>query len=167
MKYQTSNHPECACVPSKSALFVTVAESWRIAKSSRSGGRRPLLMGLLLLLLTAGSVNANEDEMMGFIVDNSISRVGHEFYRYFTERLRDTSKLDFNLVVRERPSARWGSLVWVEYEGRTLYRNFLAPNTSQLQSVAHEAADLIREEVARQKLENMFQDTFDLERDEL
>ncbi|WP_227875011.1 curli production assembly/transport protein CsgE [Oceanisphaera profunda] len=129
-------------------------------------GSRTVLMGVMLMLLSSG-VSANEDEMMGFIVDNSISRVGHEFYRYFTERLRDTSQMDFNLVVRERPSARWGSLVWVEYEGRTLYRNFLAPNTSQLQSVAHEAADLIRDEVARQKLENMFQDTFDLERDEL
>ncbi|WP_442021526.1 curli production assembly/transport protein CsgE [Oceanisphaera sp. W20_SRM_FM3] len=123
-------------------------------------------MGVMLLLLSS-AVSANEDEMMGFVVDNSISRVGHEFYRYFTERLRDTSQMDFNLVVRERPSARWGSLVWVEYEGRTLYRNFLAPNTAELQAVAHLAADQVREEVARQKLENLFQDTFDLERDEL
>lgn len=166
MKDHTNSRPGCAVV-SSGVLFVTQAEYRGGDKSARTGKIRSLLMALLLMLLTAGSGNANEDDMMGFIVDNSISRVGHEFYRYFTERLRDTSKLDFNLVVRERPSARWGSLVWVEYEGRTLYRNFLAPNTSQLQSVAHEAADLVREEITRQKLENLFQDTFDLERDEL
>ncbi|WP_235978955.1 curli production assembly/transport protein CsgE [Zestomonas carbonaria] len=119
------------------------------------------------MLLVVATATADDDEIMGFIVDNSISHIGHEFYRYFTERLRDTSRLDFNLVVRERPSARWGSLVWVEYEGRVLYRRFLPPNMAQLQGLAYEAADLVLEEVARQKLERLLQDTYDLERDEL
>ncbi|CAD5108990.1 Curli production assembly/transport component CsgE [Pseudomonas carbonaria] len=125
-----------------------------------------LAAGLAMLLVVA-TATADDDEIMGFIVDNSISHIGHEFYRYFTERLRDTSRLDFNLVVRERPSARWGSLVWVEYEGRVLYRRFLPPNMAQLQGLAYEAADLVLEEVARQKLERLLQDTYDLERDEL
>ncbi|MBM7059190.1 curli production assembly/transport protein CsgE [Pseudomonas sp. UL073] len=125
-----------------------------------------LLCGLALFG-TGNSARAENDEFLGFIVDNSISHIGHEFYRYFSDRLRDTSKLDFNLVVRERPSARWGSLVWVEYEGRVLYREFLAPNTAQLQPLAYAAADLVREQVAKQKIERLLQDTQDLERDEL
>lgn len=127
---------------------------------------RQCMAGLIMLLLLA-TAQADEDEIMGFIVDNSISNIGHEFYRYFTERLRDTSKLDFNLVVRERPSARWGSLVWVEYEGRVLYRSFLAPNTALLQPAAYQAADQVLEEISRLKLENLLYDTFDMERDEL
>lgn len=137
--------------------------------------RRPALFrafGLACALLAAPLqapllAAEEEDEIRGFIVDNSISHIGHEFYRYFSERLRDTSRLDFNLVVRERPSARWGSLVWVEYEGRTLYRRFLAPNVSEVQPVAYEAADLIQEAVTRQKLESLLQDTYDLDKDEL
>lgn len=127
---------------------------------------RPCMAGLIMLLLLA-TAQADEDEIMGFIVDNSISNIGHEFYRYFTERLRDTSQLDFNLVFRERPSARWGSLVWVEYEGRVLYRSFLAPNTALLQPAAYQAADQVLEEISRLKLENLLYDTFDMERDEL
>lgn len=148
-------------------------QTGRVRASRRGGpkgaGRWPgsrFLVGLAMLFLLA-TAQADEDDIMGFIVDNSISNIGHEFYRYFSERLRDTSKLDFNLVVRERPSARWGSLVWVEYEGRVLYRSFLAPNTAQLQPVAYQAADQILEEISRQKLENLLYDTFDMERDEL
>ena len=126
---------------------------------------RPWL-GLILLLLVH-PVPAAEDDIQGFIVDSTISRIGHEFYRHFSDRLTDTSRLDFNLVVFERPSARRGSLVWVEYERRTLYRSFLQPNTAQLQAVAYQAADLVLELIARQKLENLLQDTFDMERDEL
>jgi curli production assembly/transport component CsgE len=125
------------------------------------------LAAVLALLCLLGTARADEDELMGFIVDNSISHIGHEFYRAFSERLRDTSKLDFNLVVRERPDARWGSLVWVEYEGRVLYRQFLPPNTAELQPVAFAAADLVLEAIARQKLESLLQDTHDMEKDEL
>jgi hypothetical protein len=71
-----------------------------------------------------------EDEMQGFIVDNTISHIGHDFYYYFADRLRATSRLDFNLVVRERPDARWGSLVTVEFEREVVYRRFLPPNTT-------------------------------------
>jgi curli production assembly/transport component CsgE len=128
--------------------------------------RTPLLAALALVCLL-GTARADEDEIMGFIVDYTISHIGHDFYRAFSERLRDTSKLDFNLVVRERPDARWGSLIWVEYEQRVLYRRFLPPNTSELQPAAYEAADLVLEAIAQQKLQRLLQDTHDMERDEL
>ncbi|EKT4464822.1 curli production assembly/transport protein CsgE [Pseudomonas putida] len=108
-----------------------------------------------------------EDEMMGFIVDNTISHIGHDFYNDFTDRLRATSRLDFNLVVRERPDARWGSLVTVEYEREVLYRRFLPPNTTQLKDEAVAAADLVKQQIIQRKLQRLLQDTTDLERDEL
>lgn len=124
------------------------------------------MLGLSLCLLLA-STFAAEDDIQGFIVDSTISRIGHEFYRHFSERLIDTSRLDFNLVVRERPSVGWGSLVWVEYQRRTLYRSFLQPNTAQLKDIAYQAADQVLEQIAQQKLENLMYDSFDMERDEL
>ncbi|WP_409278086.1 curli production assembly/transport protein CsgE [Pseudomonas defluvii] len=126
-----------------------------------------LLLAVLLLALFGSARAAEEDEMTGFIVDNTISHIGHDFYYSFAERLRATSRLDFNLVVRERPSARWGSLVTVEYQQRVIYRRFLPPNTVELKDAAYEAADLVRAEVVQRKLQNLLQDTTDLERDEL
>ena len=128
--------------------------------------RAPLL-AVVVLCCALGSARAAEDEIMGFIVDYTISHIGHDFYRSFSERLRDTSKLDFNLVVRERPDARWGSLVTVEYQQRLVYRRFLPPNTVELKDEAYEAADSVRLEVVRRKLEALLQDTTDLEKDEL
>lgn len=127
------------------------------------------VLRLVLLFLLASSAQAKnqEDEIKGFVVDQTISRIGHEFYQHLSDRLRDTSPMDFNLVVIERPSARWGSLVWVEFERRTLYRSFLQPNTSQLQETAYQAADFVREGIARQKLEQVFDDTFDMDKDEI
>nr|WP_321540947.1 CsgE family curli-type amyloid fiber assembly protein [Halopseudomonas pelagia] len=110
---------------------------------------------------------ADDAILAGFVVNDTISNIGHEFYRYFSERLRDGDELDVNLVVHERPSARWGSLIWVELDGVILYQRFLPPNTSLLQPVAYSAADWIREAIAQQSLERMFQDNFDIEGDEL
>ncbi|BAN50718.1 curli production assembly/transport protein CsgE [Metapseudomonas resinovorans] len=128
---------------------------------------RALLAVVALCCALGSHARAGEDEIMGFIVDSTISHIGREFYRSFSDRLRDTSKLDFNLVVRERPDARWGSLVWVEYERNVVYRQFLRPNTSQLQDEARAAADLVLEAIAQQKLQRLLQDTHDLERDEI
>lgn len=127
-----------------------------------------LLLAVLLGVLALGQARADdEDEMKGFIVDETISHIGHDFYRFFSERLRDSTPLDFNLVVRERPSARWGSLVWVENQQRVVYREFLPPNTAELKPVAYAAANQVAEAVVRQRLELLLQDTSDIERDEL
>ena len=130
------------------------------------------LAALCLSLLLAASPcsllkAAEEDEMMGFIVDNTISHIGHDFYYYVADRLRATSRLDFNLVVRERPDARWGSLVTVEFEREVMYRRFLPPNTTELKDEAVAAADLVKQQIIQRKLQRLLQDTTDLERDEL
>ncbi|BDM23182.1 curli production assembly/transport protein CsgE [Pseudomonas sp. NPDC089428] len=127
-----------------------------------------LYLCLLLAAAWPGAAMADaEDEMKGFIVDNTISHIGHDFYYYFADRLRATSRLDFNLVVRERPDARWGSLVTVEFDRDVLYRRFLPPNVTQLKEEAVMAADLVKQEVIQRKLQRLLQDTTDLERDEL
>jgi len=124
-------------------------------------------VAVILMLASATATAGEEDEMMGFIVDDTISHIGHDFYYSFSERLRATSPMDFNLVVRERPSARWGALVTVEYQQRLVYRRFLPPNTVELKEEAYDAADWVRGQIVQRKLEALLQDTTDLERDEL
>jgi curli production assembly/transport component CsgE len=133
-----------------------------------------LTLGLLLLLLLsplqaqAQTEQAqSEAELSGLIIDNTITRFGHDFHRYLSFQLQDASDLEADLVVRERPSARWGSLVWVEYGQRTVYRRFLQPNVAEIEAIADEAARLILDDISRSKLQNLLQDTFDMDRDEL
>ena len=145
---------------------------WRLAHRCKAGS----LTCLLLVAQVAGAdtiasakpaldFNGGSDAAIleGFVVNDTISNIGHQFYRYLSERLQDDEPLQVNLVVHERPSARWGSLIWVELDGEILYQRFLPPNTSQLQPLAYGAADWIREAVAMQSLENLFQDNFDID----
>ena len=122
---------------------------------------------LCLMLLLAAQTYADEAELKGFITNNTVSRSGQEFYRKFCERLNDTSSLDFNLAVKERPSARWGILVWVEQNNQPLYRRFLQPNVGDMEQTAYDAADYVLQEINRKKVEAMFEDTIDLAKDEL
>ncbi|TWI58647.1 curli production assembly/transport component CsgE [Pseudomonas duriflava] len=126
-------------------------------------------IGLLgvMLCISAQASNGGEDDIQGLIVDNTISRFGHDFYRYFSDRLVDTTPLDFNLVVKERPSARWGSLIWVEHNQRLVYRQFIQPNVMELKGIAYSAADQVKDTLDKQKIENLLYDAFDMDRDEL
>jgi len=121
----------------------------------------------LLLLLLGLTAHADEAELQGFITNNTISRSGYEFYVRFCERLNDISGLDFNLAIKERPSARWGVLVWVEHENQTLYRRFLQPNVADMKEPAYEAADFVVQEINRRKIEALFEDNIDMAKDEL
>lgn len=120
-----------------------------------------------LALLASVHASADEAELKGFIIDNTVSRSGQEFYRKFSERLNATGPLDFNLAVKERPSARWGVLVWVEQDNQPLYRRFLQPNVSDMEQTAYDAADFVVQEINRRKVESLFEDTIDLAKDEL
>ncbi len=122
---------------------------------------------LCLALLLAGQAYADEAELQGFIINGTVSRSGQEFYRKFCERLNSTSALDFNLAVKERPSARWGVLVWVEQNDQPLYRRFLQPNVADMEQTAYDAADFVLQEINRRKVEALFEDTIDLAKDEL
>lgn len=122
---------------------------------------------LLLTLLGALGAQADEAELQGLITNGTITRSGQEFYVKFCERLNDTSRMDFNLAVKERPSARWGVLIWVEHENQTLYRRFLQPNVADMKEPAYEAADFVVQEINRRKIEALFEDNIDMAKDEL
>ena len=68
------------------------------------------------------------DPYVGFIVDSTVTHIGADFYRSFVSVWRDQAPEDrYSLTIIERPSARWGSFVYVEYRGRRLYYAFLSP----------------------------------------
>lgn len=124
-------------------------------------------LAVLLALLGALAARAEEAELQGLITNGTITRTGQAFYVKFCEGLNDTSRLDFNLAVRERPSARWGVLIWVEHENQPLYRRFLQPNVADMQATAYAAADSVLEAINRRKIEALFDDNIDLAKDEL
>jgi len=79
-------------------------------------------------------------------------------------RLRATSRLDFNQVLRKRPDARWGSLVTAAFQREVMYRRCLPPNTTERKDEAVAAAGLVKQQIIQRKLQRLLQDTTDLGR---
>ena len=107
------------------------------------------------------------EEVFGIILDRSVTFVGHDFYRYFSDywRLKYTDSKDV-LIIYERPSARWGSLIWVEYRSRKLVKLFISPS-NKTREIAERVADEVGRELTRIKFAEQFLDTFDMDKDEI
>ncbi|UTA47388.1 curli assembly protein CsgE [Simiduia sp. 21SJ11W-1] len=130
---------------------------------------RPLLISCALLCSAPQGYSAEiEDEITGFTHDSTITRVGHAFTQALSSyrNLHFTADNEYNLTVFERPSARWGSLIWVNLDDREVYRRFLPPGKIDVSQEAQNAAQHIHQQAQQQKLQRLFMDTFDLDQDE-
>jgi curli production assembly/transport component CsgE len=133
--------------------------------------KRVCILTVLCLLINISLQTAAgviEDEISGFTIDNTITRVGHDFARFLGD-YRNTHYPDstYNLTVHERPSARWGNLIWVTKDHQTLYRRFLQPSSTGLRETAEQAAESIHSKINQLKLKALFSDTIDIDKDEI
>jgi curli production assembly/transport component CsgE len=75
--------------------------------------------------------NGALEQATGYIVDRTITNFGAEFLREFALAWRaqgNTEGIDLTIV--ERPSARWGSTIFVEYKNQAVARVFLQAGSS-------------------------------------
>lgn len=63
------------------------------------------------IMLAAGNLQAVEVEVPGLLTDHTVTSVGHDFYRAFSDKWE--SDYPGNLTINERPSARWGSWITI------------------------------------------------------
>lgn len=144
---------------------------WSVWQSSRM--QKAIFM-VLAMVVTPGALageadsSANSDDLItGVVIDQTITSVAHEFYRNFTATWNNLPCADSRvLTIYERPSARWGSLVWIVYDHGILYRAFLSPTGARMQSTAENAAQLVcQRSVSMDASKALFVDP-DLARDE-
>ncbi len=72
-----------------------------------------------------------------------------------------------NLTIHERPTARWGSLIWITHNRKVIFKTALSPGRNQQEQSAKLAWSQVRQTLEQQKIATLFMDTFDLEHDEL
>ncbi|QFT56111.1 curli production assembly/transport protein CsgE [Microbulbifer sp. THAF38] len=111
---------------------------------------------------------SEESILTGLVIDNTVSGIGHEFARslslYISSNLSD---FDYNLTVHERPSARWGSVVWVDYENKEVFRTVIYPGRRRFGQVVEQAVAQINNNVRQQRLQALFSQNLDLAGEEL
>ncbi|WP_158904562.1 CsgE family curli-type amyloid fiber assembly protein [Burkholderia sp. L27(2015)] len=108
------------------------------------------------------------DEMLGGIVTNqTMTLVGEDFYTSFAQAWRDMPLGDRYVVsIHERPSARWGSLIWVEFEQRRVFDTFLPAARANVASVAVRAASTAYQNVVQADIARLLFHDVDLAGDE-
>ncbi|MFA0811576.1 CsgE family curli-type amyloid fiber assembly protein [Microbulbifer epialgicus] len=111
----------------------------------------------------------NEDSLLtGLVIDNTVSGIGQGFARalsiYLTSNL---TEFNYNLTVHERPSARWGSVVWVTYEGKQVFRTVIYPGRRRFGEAVEQAASQINNNIRQQRLQELFSQNGDLAGDEI
>ena len=101
------------------------------------------------------------EQASGFIVDRTITQFGGEFMRVFSQSWRALpGTQEFDITIIERPTARYGSLVWVEYNNRPIARAFLyAGRSTAIRPIAVAAAEYVAGKLADEALASqLFED---------
>lgn len=103
----------------------------------------------------------------GVVTNQAITVAGHDFSKYFIEAWRDKDGSErYTLALRERPSARWGSEVAVEYAHRRIYHARLPTARAAIRPLAEEAAEAVYRAVLEADLQRRLLHDADLAADE-
>ncbi len=108
------------------------------------------------------------DEIKGTIIDQTITVAGHNFFRSFAEAWRDRPDSGrYNLAIYERPSAAWGSLIWIEYNYRVIHRLFLGARRIDMKEKGEAAAVNVQQAIAEAEVQQAIFIDPDVSKDEL
>lgn len=100
----------------------------------------------------------------GLITDHTVSSVGHDFYRMFTDRWeRNFSE---TITISERPSARWGSWITIKVGQDLLYQTLLFPTRRNFGKEVDTALQGVGEALSRRQIDKKLLGTGDLSGDE-
>jgi curli production assembly/transport component CsgE len=104
----------------------------------------------------------------GVVVDQTVTVVGHDFYQEFVALWREKDMSSrYAIAVIERPSARWGSQIWIEYAHRRVFQIFLPAARANVRAASAEAADAAFQNVVDAEVQRLLFRDPDLGADEI
>ncbi|CAG8868755.1 hypothetical protein PS627_03138 [Pseudomonas fluorescens] len=115
----------------------------------------------------SGQRTLNRAEVAGLVMGQTVTLQGRAFYDSFSAAWNELDESGrFTVSVIERPTARLGSQVFVDYGNRRLLQLFLPPNRAQIPALGANAAAQVFQAILDYQVAQFFGDP-DLGRDEL
>src|SRR5690606_27285038 len=109
-----------------------------------------------------------EDPLTGVVVNRTVTVQGHDFYRYFSAWWRDMdTDGNYSISIHERPSARWGSEVWVQFRRERVFHMFLPPARSRTKEISRQAVEIAWDNITRNELQRAIFQSEDLGPEEM
>lgn len=116
----------------------------------------------------AGGKSVFDDPLGGVVVNRTVTVLGNDFYQYFSTfwREKDISS-KFTISVHERPSARFGSEIWVQFRQKRMFHTFLPPARAQTKRISAMAVELVYQNIADSEVERILVRSPDLGPEEM
>ncbi|MCX6328345.1 MAG: CsgE family curli-type amyloid fiber assembly protein [Bacteroidia bacterium] len=117
---------------------------------------------LLVLFLLTWSVVAwaqKDVEIEGLVIDQTRTRIGHDFYREFVTFWESAAPSDvkgYNITIFEMSSPLWGSNIKIEVNMVAVHRVILRPRTEDVKETAKKGVLAVREYLVSQEVSEKF-----------
>jgi curli production assembly/transport component CsgE len=92
----------------------------------------------------------NRDPLRGIVINRTMTVLGWDFYTSFStiwQSLHPDS--EFTLSITERPTAKYGSEIWVSYRDQQVFHTFMSPARARINDVAKQAVEMVHENLKR------------------
>jgi curli production assembly/transport component CsgE len=117
---------------------------------------------------TQSSAQTEEDLMDGLVTNRTVTVLGWDFYQTFTAIWEAKyTKERVALAIFERPTARWGSEIWIQFGQTRVFHTFLPPARSRTEEVSKLAVEAVHENITRIKVERALYSDIDLAPEEM
>jgi curli production assembly/transport component CsgE len=113
--------------------------------------RETLFLFFFLAWAYSPGVWAQKDvEIEGLLIDQTRSRIGHEFYQDFVSFWEaPAGARHYNLVISEQNDPRYGSWVSIEINDNLVYRAPVKPRAEDIAESAQGAIEVVRDFLSR------------------
>lgn len=98
---------------------------------------------ILSLFFLKNFLFAQEVFLSGFVLDQTKTKVGRDFYETFARVWEFPSGAEKNIFVTEITDPRWGSMVTVYVEDVAVYSTMLKPRLEDIEGKVVEAVDAV------------------------
>lgn len=108
-----------------------------------------------------------QQQLGGMITDQTITSAGKDFYQAFSAMWHDKPLNErFSIAVRERPSARMGNRIQVEYANRTIFEAVLPAARGNIPAISARAVEIAYQNVSAMEVQRLLFRDQDLAADE-
>jgi curli production assembly/transport component CsgE len=107
------------------------------------------------------------DPYAGVVTNQTVTVAGQEFYRNFMAAWQDKELNErYTLSIHERPSARHGSKVWIEFARRRVFQSNLPPSHRAIKEISEQAVEIAYQNVVDADVQRLLFREQDLAADE-
>lgn len=109
-----------------------------------------------------------EDPLSGVVINRTVTVLGNDFYQYFATAWREKD-IDnkYSISIYERPSARWGSEIWINFGQNRVFHTFLSPARQAARAVSEQAAEIAYKNIMDSEVQRVLFQSQDLGKEEL